>query len=127
MSRGSGQGARGVVFRHNYSVDISRGERDEKEQLMSFTFWVKTVTKSSALTEEGRGGGGVRREGKMENSFQWLEAEEYQIWLLTQQKRSQRGGEGRERDHQDSLISSISSQLPAIVYAKVYAIIRLVF
>ena len=30
MSRGSGQGALGVVVRHNYSVDISRGERDKR-------------------------------------------------------------------------------------------------
>ena len=46
-------------------------------ELMSFTFWVKWVTKSSAVREEGGGGeGGVRREENMENSFLGLEAEE---------------------------------------------------
>ena len=38
-----------------------RGREDggrSKEELMSFTFWVKQVTKASAVREEGRGWGG---------------------------------------------------------------------
>lgn len=108
VRRGSSQGAGGVVLdvtvlltspeergikwiKTEVGIGGGRMAAGVKEELMSFTFWVKTVRKSSALMEEGRGGG-VRREGKMENSFLWLEAEEFilvgrrQIWLLTQRR-----------------------------------------
>ena len=48
--------------------------RGVNEELMSFTFLVKSVAKSSAVREEG--GRGVRKEENKEYSFLGLEAEE---------------------------------------------------
>jgi len=86
------------------------------------------VTKSSAGREEGgrwgAGRGGVEEGREHGESFPRVGGrivnvcKIWQIWLVTQKRVNLREGGGSERDHQQSLISSIFSQMPAALFYK---------